>query len=257
MSRAVNNKENKCVFFFIFYRTAEDSQRIKHGMVFKFIASHTVYTVHPLYNVGVGLQWFMTLKWICRCNDFLLFRSRDENTQNKCAMISTWFAMSESLISNLDKLKHVVEQYFWSFSISTCTYFLGIIALKPKSRQNLQKFKLFQRIFHPGSDKGCHWHLHTALWNIWWIINEPCGQFDLWLLALIALFFTSIFFFFFLHLCSKFSSSHSVKILLCQLISRRIIAVRMSTCQSIKVTPVKTSNGALLPLRLITWLLCN
>ena len=146
-----------------------------------------------------------------------------------------------------------------SFSISTCTYFLRITALQPKSRQNLRKFKLFRKIFHLGSDNGCHWHLHMALWNIWWIINEPCGQFDLWLLALIVLFFTSIFFFFFffLHLCSKFSSSHSIKILFCQLISRRIIAVRMSTCQSIKATPVKTSNSALLPLRLITWLLPN
>ena len=144
-----------------------------------------------------------------------------------------------------------------SFSISTCTYFLGITELKPKSRQNLQKFKLFRRMFHPGSDNGCHWHLHTALWNIWWIINEPYGQFDLWLLALIALFFTSISFFFFLHLCSKVLSSYSFKMLLCQLISRRIIAVRMSICQSIKATPFKTSNDALLPLRLITWSLRN
>ena len=60
-------------------------------------------TVNPLYNGSVGPQWFMTLKWICRCNDFLLFRLRDEKTQSKCAAISTWFAMSESLISNLDK----------------------------------------------------------------------------------------------------------------------------------------------------------
>ena len=132
-----------------------------------------------------------------------------------------------------------------SFSISTHTYFLGITALKPKSRQNLRKFKLFWRIFHPRSDNGCHWHLHTALWNIWWIINEPCGQFDHWLLALMALFFTSIFFFFFLHLCSKFSSSHSVKIFLCWLISRRIIAVRMSTCQSIKATLIKINRALL------------
>ena len=54
----------------------------------------------------------------------------------------------------------------------------------------------------------------------------------------------------FLHLCSKFSLSHSVKVLkLCQLISSRIIAVinTMSTCQSVLATPVKTSNGALLP----------
>ena len=61
------------------------------------------YTVNSLHNVGVGPQWFMMLKWICRCNDFLLFRPWDEKTQNKCAAISTWFAMSESLISNLDK----------------------------------------------------------------------------------------------------------------------------------------------------------
>ena len=101
-----------------------------------------------------------------------------------------------------------------SFSISICTYFLGITALKPKSRQNLRKFKLFRRIFHPGSDNRCHWHLHTALWNIWWKINEPCGQFDLWLLALIALFFTSIFFFFFfcLHICFKFSSDTLIRV---------------------------------------------
>ena len=73
------------------------------------------YTVNPLYNIGVGPQWFMMLKQICRCNDFLFFRPQDEKTQNKFASISTWFAMSESLISNLDKLavKHVVEQYFW------------------------------------------------------------------------------------------------------------------------------------------------
>ena len=60
-------------------------------------------TINPLYNVGVGPQWFMTLKWICHCNDFLLFRPQDEQPQNKCAAISTWFAMSEFLISNLDK----------------------------------------------------------------------------------------------------------------------------------------------------------
>ena len=60
-------------------------------------------TVNPLYNVGVGPQWFMTLKWICRCNDFLLFRPQDEKTQKKCSAISTWFAVSESLTSNLDK----------------------------------------------------------------------------------------------------------------------------------------------------------
>ena len=102
-------------------------------------------------------------------------------------------------LTSINRLKHAVEQYFGesSFSISTFSYFLGITALKSESRQNLRKFKLFERIFHPGSDNGCHWHLHTALWNIWWIINEPCGQFDLWLLALIALFFTSIFFSFF------------------------------------------------------------
>ena len=42
--------------------------------------SHGSYdtTVNPLYNVCVGPQWFMTLKWICRCNDFKLFRSQDE-----------------------------------------------------------------------------------------------------------------------------------------------------------------------------------
>ena len=61
------------------------------------------YTVNPLYNVDVGPQWFMTLKWICRCNDFLLFRPRDDKMQNKYAATSTWFAMSKSLISNLDK----------------------------------------------------------------------------------------------------------------------------------------------------------
>ena len=151
-----------------------------------------LYTVNPLYNVGVGPQWFMTLKWICHCNDFLLFQPRDEKTQKKCASISTWFALSESLISNLDKsaetrCRNNISKS--SFSISTCTNFLGITALKPKSRQNLRKFELVQRIFHPESDNVCHWHLHKALWNIWWIINEPCGQFNLWLLALIALFF--------------------------------------------------------------------
>ena len=62
-----------------------------------------VCTVNPLYNVSVGPQRFMTLKWICHCNDFLLFRPQDEQLQNKCAATSTWFAMSEFLISNLDK----------------------------------------------------------------------------------------------------------------------------------------------------------
>ena len=79
------------------------------------IAVHTAktHTVNPLYNVGVGPRWFMTLKWICRCNDLLLFRPRADKMQNKCAAISTWFAMSESLISNsINWLKHVVEQYF-------------------------------------------------------------------------------------------------------------------------------------------------
>ena len=50
---------------------------------------------------------------------------------------------------------------------------------KPKSRQNLRKFKLFRRIFHPGSDNGCHWHLHTALWNIWWIKVQGIGPVSL------------------------------------------------------------------------------
>ena len=35
-------------------------------------------TVNPLYNVGVGPRWFMTLKWICRCNDFMFFCPQDE-----------------------------------------------------------------------------------------------------------------------------------------------------------------------------------
>ena len=69
-------------------------------------------TVNPLYNIGVGAQWFMTLKLICRCNDFLLFRPRDEKMQKKCAVISTWFAMSESLISNLDKLAETCQTNF-------------------------------------------------------------------------------------------------------------------------------------------------
>ena len=56
-----------------------------------------------------------------------------------------------------------------SFSIST--YFLGIRALKLKSRQNLQKFEFFQWIFHPGNGSDCHWPLHMALWNVWWIIK--------------------------------------------------------------------------------------
>ena len=129
----------------------------------------------------------MTLKWICRCNEFMLFRPQDEN---KCAAISTWFALSESLISNLDKSADNISKS--SFSIST--YFLGITALKPTFRQNLQIFDFFLRIFHPGSDS---WPLHTALWNVWWIINEPCGQFDLWLLALITLFLHPFFFYIF------------------------------------------------------------
>ena len=48
-------------------------------------------TVNALYNVGVGPQWLMMLKWIFRCNNFLLFRPQEEKTQNKCAAISTWF----------------------------------------------------------------------------------------------------------------------------------------------------------------------
>ena len=47
-------------------------------------------TVNPLYNIGVGPQWFMMLKWICRY-DFLLFQPQKEKMQNKCATISTWF----------------------------------------------------------------------------------------------------------------------------------------------------------------------
>ena len=164
----------------------------------KFIPIILHITVNSLYNVGVGPQWFMTLKWICRCNDFLLFRPRDEKTQNKCAMISTWFAMSKSLISNLDKSAETRCRTIFPNQVfrlvQSCTYFFGITALKPKSRQNLRKFKLFQRIFHPRSDNGCHWHLHTALWNIWWIINEPCGQFDLWLLAWLLYFLHPFFF---------------------------------------------------------------
>ena len=88
---------------------------VAHCSNFRIITC-TQCTVNSLYNIGVGPQWFMALKWICRRNDFLLFWLQDEKTQNKCAVISTWFAMSESLISNLDKLanwlKHIVEQYF-------------------------------------------------------------------------------------------------------------------------------------------------
>ena len=36
-----------------------------------------IQSTYPLYNVGVGPQWFMTLKWICRCNDFMLFRPQE------------------------------------------------------------------------------------------------------------------------------------------------------------------------------------
>ena len=92
---------------------SKDSDQTGRMLIWAF-AGHTVIllvlswggsnTVNPPYNVSVGPQWFMTLKWICRYNDFLWFRPRDEKTQKKCAAISTWFAMSESLISNLDKL---------------------------------------------------------------------------------------------------------------------------------------------------------
>ena len=34
-----------------------------------------LHTVNSLYNADVGPQWFMTLKWICNYNDFMLFRS--------------------------------------------------------------------------------------------------------------------------------------------------------------------------------------
>ena len=69
-------------------------------------------------------------------------------------------------------------------------------------------------------------------------------------------------FFFYIHFLTSLLNltSHSIKVLrLCQLISGRIIAVidTMSTCQLIKATPVKSSNGALLPLQLITWPLRN
>ena len=71
--------------------------------------------VNPLYNVGVGPQCFLTLKWICRCNDFELFRPQNEN---KCAAVSTWFALSESLISNLDKSAENISKFVIKFSIS-------------------------------------------------------------------------------------------------------------------------------------------
>ena len=43
----------------------------------------------------------------------MLFRLQDEETQNKRAAISTWFALSKSLILTLViRLKRIVGQYF-------------------------------------------------------------------------------------------------------------------------------------------------
>ena len=57
----------------------------------------------------------------------LLFRPQDEKKQNKCAAISTWFAWSEFLISNLDKSAGNISEYGYQVF-----YFLGITALKPE-----------------------------------------------------------------------------------------------------------------------------
>ena len=146
-----------------------------------------------------------------------------------------------NFITSINRLKHFVEQYFriLSSSFPISSYVLGRTALKPEIKAKIVKFRAFRRIHHLGSDNGCHWRLHTALWNVRWIINEPCGQ--PWSLYIVIHFLTSLL---------KVLTSHSVKVLkLCQLISSWIIVViiTMSTCQSIKVTHVKTSNSALLP----------
>ena len=48
----------------------------------------------------------------------MLFRPEGEKRQNKCAAISTWFALSESLISNLDKLAENISEFVIKFSVS-------------------------------------------------------------------------------------------------------------------------------------------
>ena len=70
--------------------------------VVKHLVKYPLATVNPLYNISVDPQWFMTLKWICCCIDFRYF----DHEMRKCRTNvprSTWFAISESLISNLDK----------------------------------------------------------------------------------------------------------------------------------------------------------
>ena len=86
-------------------------------------------TVNPLYNVSVGPQWFMTLKWICRCNVISIIR-------RVYAAILSWFALSTSLltVTSTNRLKHVIGQYFRILlaNVSTISYFLGITAVKPE-----------------------------------------------------------------------------------------------------------------------------
>ena len=61
-----------------FLGTSENFSIFIFFLVFLMIFMLFIYTVNPLYNVGVGPQWFVTLKWICHCNDSKLFRSQDE-----------------------------------------------------------------------------------------------------------------------------------------------------------------------------------
>ena len=121
-----------------------------------------------------------------------------------------------SFLISINRLKHVVGQYFQillsSFSIRNNS---------AKTWNQAKKLRNFE-LFHPGVTMIAI-DFSTRSTEILWITNEPCGHYKPWLL------------YFYIHFYSKFSTSHSIKVLkLCQLISSRIIAVinTMSTCQS-------------------------
>ena len=165
----------------------------------------------------------MTLKWICRYINFCYFdhKMSKPKTNVPRSYPGLLCAIPCYCISRC-RLKNVVGQYFQillSNVLSGKAWNLG---------KKLRKFELFQRIFHSVSDNDRHWPLHTSLWNVWWIINEPCADSS----TSDCFVFTSIF----LHLCLKISESHEVKVLkLCQLISGRtnVVINTMSNSKSI------------------------
>ena len=59
----------------------------------------------------------------------MLFRPHDDEKKAEkwCAAISTWFALFESLISNLDKSAENISEYCYQVFC-----FLGITPLKPE-----------------------------------------------------------------------------------------------------------------------------